>query len=118
MGKNNNNLFSANLRFNYLDGNRKESIDIQNSISQEEIIYGETNGNLSFAKKHSATPILSFTISFRKNKPNHSSVWTLQVLNVNGTKGFDIDYYNINTNAIEQKYNQIVIPNLSYKIEF
>ena len=118
VGKNNNNLFSANLRLNYLGGNRKESIDLPNSLLQQEVIYGETNGNLSFAEKHPATPIFSFTISYRKNKPKHSSIWSLQVLNSNGAEEFDTDYYNLKSNTIEQKYSQIMIPNLSYKIEF
>ncbi len=118
MGKNNNNLFSANFRLNYLGGSRKESIDQPNSLIQQEVIYGETNGNLSFAEKHPDTPIFSFTISYRKNKPKHSSIWSLQVLNSNGAEEFDTDFYNLKTNTVEQKYSQIMIPNLSYKIEF
>ena len=118
MGKNNNNLFSANFRLNYLGGNRIESIDQNQSLDQQDVVYGETNGNLSFAEKHLSTPITSFTISYRKNKLKYSSVWTLQVLNTTGTKEFNSDYYNTKTNTIDQKYSQIMIPNLSYKIEF
>lgn len=118
IGKNKNNIFSANIRLNYLGGNRIESIDKQSSINQQEIIYGETNGNLSFSEKHSDTPILSFTLSYRKNKPKYSSVWSLQVLNATQTEEFEYNYYNTKTHTIEQKYSRIMIPNLSYKIEF
>ena len=118
IGKNKNNLFSANIRLNYLGGNRMESIDKQSSISQQGIIYGETDGVFSFAEKHPDTPILSFTFSYRKNKAKYSSVWSLQVLNVAQAQEFDIDYYSLKTNTVEQKYSRIMIPNLSYKIEF
>ncbi len=62
--------------------------------------------------------MLSFTISYRTNYQNSSSVWTLQMLNATSTKEFDKDYYNIKTNTIEQKFSEIMILNLSYKIEF
>ncbi len=118
IGKNKNNLFSTNIRLNYLGGNRMEAINEKASIDQREIIYGETNGNISFAKKYPDSPIFSFTVSYRKNKSGYSSIWSLQVLNANQTKEFESDYYNIKTNTIDKKYNRIMIPNLSYKIDF
>ena len=118
IGKNKNNIFSANIRLNYLGGNRIESIDNENSIIQQEVIYGETNGNQSFSEKYPDTPILSFTLSYRKNKPNHSSVWSLQVLNASITKEFSYNYYNLKTNEVNSNFDGIMIPNLSYKIEF
>ena len=118
VGKNKNNLFSANIRLNYLGGNRIESIDEQSSIMQQEIIYGENVEELSFEERHPDIPILSFTISYRKNKSKYSSVWSLQVLNATQTEEFETDFYNLNTQTVEQKYSKIMIPNLSYKIEF
>ena len=118
VGKAKNNLLSANVRLNYLGGNRIESIDEQSTIDNQEVIYGETNGNISFTQKYSDTPITSFTISYRKNKPKYSSVWSLQVLNALMTEEFDKDIYNLKTGMIETKYSKTIIPNLSYKIEF
>ena len=118
IGKGKNNLLSTNIRLNYLGGNRMEAINEQASIDQYEIVYGETNGNISFANKYPNTPIFSFTVSYRKNKPKYSSIWTLQVLNASQTKEFESDYYNIKTNTIDKKFNRIMIPNLSYKMEF
>lgn len=109
MGKEKNNLLSTNLRLNYLGGNRVETIDVENSLINKDIIYGETNGNLSFANQHPSTPIVSFTVSYRKNKPKYSSVWTLQVLNATRTQEFQTDIYNLNTNTVEQSYSQIMI---------
>jgi len=118
IGKDKNNLLSTNVRLNYLGGNRVETLDIQSSLNTQSIIYAETSGNLAFSKKTPDTPILSFTISYRRNQPKYSSVWTLQVLNVSATNEYDKDFYNIETNTIDTRYNKILIPNLSYKIEF
>ncbi len=118
VGKSKNNLLSANIRFNYLGGNRAESIDEQSSMIQKEVIYGETNGELSFAKKFKDLPITSFSVSYRKNKPKYSSIWSLQVLNSSQAEEHDKDIFNMNTGVIETKYSNTVIPSLSYKIEF
>ena len=113
-----NNIFSANLRVNYLGGNRIEPIDMKASMQQRDVVYGETNGNLAFSEKHDDLPVVSFTLSYRKNKPKYSSVWSLQVLNANGGEEYSNDFYNLKTNEIDSKYNVLVIPNISYKIEF
>ncbi len=63
-------------------------------------------------------PVFSFGVSFLRNKAKYSSAWAVQVVNILGTKEFVQDYYNIRTNTIEQKYDGIIVPNISYKIEF
>jgi len=118
VGKSKNDLLSLNLRLNYLGGNRKESYDNNRSINNKEVVYAETGSNLSFAEKLPDIPIVSFTFSYRRNKPKYSSIWSLQVLNVTQTEEFETDYYDINSKKIESKFNKIMIPNLSYKIEF
>lgn len=118
IGKRKNNLFSTNIRLNYLGGNRIESINELKSVQYQDVVYGEVDGTLSFAEKHPDTPILSFTLSYRKNKPKHSSVWSLQVLNATQTADFETAIFNTKTQLIEKKYSKIMVPNLSYKIEF
>ena len=114
----NNNIFSANLRINYLGGKRIEPIDLQSSIEHEEIAYGESDGDIAFTQQHEALPVVSLTLSYRKNKPRYSSVWSLQILNLTGSKEHFKDFYNIKTNTIDSRLEDLVIPNLSYKIEF
>ena len=118
VGANKNKLFGVNLRLNYLGGNRIESIDFAKSGDEQDIVYGETEEALSFSEKQKDTPIISFTVSYRNNKPKYSSEWTLQVLNATRTKEFQTDFFNINTQMVEQKFGSILVPNLSYKIEF
>ena len=114
----NKNLLSLNMRLNYLGGKRIEPVDLESSLQQKEVIYGETNGELAFANKHDDIPIVSLSISYRKNKARYSSIWSLQLLNVLGNKEYSRDIYNIKDNSIEKKYNNLMIPNLSYRIEF
>ena len=118
VGKNKNNVLGANVRLNYLGGNRLEPIDEAASLSARDIIYGETNGNLAFSEQTEALPIISLGVSYRKNKKKYASVWSLQVINATKTQEFANDYYNFKNHTIEQKYNGILVPNISYKIEF
>lgn len=118
VGRNKNNTFSTNFRVNHLGGNREEAIDAVGSIVNNRVEYGETDGELSFSEKHKATPIVSFTLSYRKNKPNFSSVWSLQILNSSQTKEYDYHEFNTETQKVKPIYTGIMIPNLSYKIEF
>lgn len=118
VGKNNNNVLGVNLRLNYLGGNRIEPVDRAASLASQDIIYGEKNGKLAYSEQLDDMPVFSFGVSFLRNKAKYSSVWAVQVVNILGTKEFVQNYYNIRTNTIEQKYDGIIVPNVSYKIEF
>ena len=88
------------------------------SMQQHDVVYGETSGNIAFSESHDALPVISFTLSYRKNKAKYSSVWSLQLLNATGSEEYSNDFYNLKTNEIDTKYDRLVIPNISYKIEF
>jgi hypothetical protein len=118
MGKNDNNILSASIRMNYLGGNRREPIDTGASTIDKEVVYGETNGERAFSQRYNDTPVFSIAISYRKNKPAYSSVWTLQILNATSAQEYSNDYYNLKNGRIETSYEGIMVPNLSYKIEF
>ncbi len=119
VGKNNNNIFSASARLNYLGGNRREPIDSGASLLEEEVVYGENNGEQrAFSQKFDDTPVLSLVLSYRKNKSNYSSVWSLQILNATSAEEYSNDYYDLKSGKIETNYEGIMVPNLSYKIEF
>ncbi|PID29783.1 MAG: prevent-host-death protein [Candidatus Cloacimonadota bacterium] len=118
LGKSRNSFLSANLRFNYLGGNRADVINESESFLQQKIVYGETNGNIAFEKKHKDCPILSFTLSYRKNHSKYSSVLSLQLLNATSTKEFQTYIFNQKKQRVEEKYGENMIPNISCKIEF
>ena len=118
LGNDGNNLLSANVRLNYMGGTRKEPIDPAASRAAREVVYGETPGNQAYAKQFDDQPVVSFTLSYRINKPGHSSTWSLQVLNALGSEEFDTDYYNLQSGRMDTRYSGIMVPNLSYKIQF
>ena len=113
-----NNILSANIKINYLGGNRKEPIDLASSLLEKAVVYAETENHLAFSEKFPNQAIVSFTLSYRKNKQKYSSLWSLQVLNATNTQDFSQDAYNIKTQTIDANFKGIVIPNISYKIEF
>lgn len=116
LGKNNS--LGANIRLNYMGGNRKEAIDLQASLQKKDMVYAETNGQVAFKEQQDGLPVVSFSISYRKNRAKYASMWSLQVLNATNTKEYNGDYYNLKTGTISTRYNGIQIPNISYKIMF
>ena len=118
VGRSDNKLLGANVRLNYLGGNRREPVDVEASNLAGEVIYAEQNGRLAFSEKFDAQPIVSFNMSYRINKMHHASVWSLQVMNLLGTKEFDTDFYNLKTGTVDTRFAAIMIPNISYRIEF
>jgi len=118
VGKDDNNLLSANIRLNYMGGNRREAINKAASLAAKEIIYEETPGRRAFDKQFDDQPIVSFTMSYRINKATHASVWSLQVLNALSVEEYERDFYNLQTGQIDTRYSGIMVPELSYKIEF
>lgn len=118
VGANKNNLINTNIRLNYLAGNRIENIDLGKSLTQKEVVYGENDGNLAFSQQLPDSPIVSFSFSYTKNKPKHSSVWSLQVVNALGTEEYQKDFFNIKTMNMDTKYTRILVPNISYRVDF
>ncbi len=117
VGKNKDNILGANIRLNYLGGNRKDAIDEQASLIEKEVVYGET-GSEAFDKKFQDIPVFSFTVSYRTNEPKYSSVWSLQILNLTSAQEYSNDFYSLKTGKVNTNYEGIMVPNLSYRIEF
>ncbi|MCA9732695.1 MAG: TonB-dependent receptor [Deferribacteres bacterium] len=118
VGKKKNNILSTSIRLNYLGGNRREAIDIDTSLLAKEVVYGEANQERAFSQRFDDIPVFSVAVSYRKNKPTYSSVWTLHILNATSTQEYANDFYNLKTGKVETSFEGIMVPNLSYKIEF
>lgn len=118
VGRDENNRLNANIRVNYLGGNRIEPIDVTASVAQQDVVYAETGSERAFSQQHPGTPIVSLAVAYRKNKPSHSSVWSLQILNATGAAEFEKDFYNINTGVVDTRFSTIMVPNISYRIDF
>lgn len=115
VGKLHNNTFSVNGRFTFMGGDHYTPLFVQESVDQGELIYDYSR---AFEEKENPAPVLSFSISYRKNKPKHSSVWSFHLLNATGHKEYRDYEFNLRTGIPEMQFDRIMVPNLSYKIEF
>jgi hypothetical protein len=111
----NSKVLGINGRFNYMGGERYSPVLIDKSIQNKEVFYDESR---AFEKQYSPTYYLDFTITYRINKKRHSSVWALQIKNALNSPAQDGFEYNYRTGNIDRNTYTVVLPVLSYKIEF
>jgi hypothetical protein len=115
IGKTKNNIFGTNIRLNYLGGDRITPVNVEETLASRIIVEDVSR---AFSRKSADDPILSLAINYRINKPRHSSIWTLQIINALAHKVFQEYKINLKTNNIDATKDLLYVPNLSYKIEF
>lgn len=114
-GKSKNNIFGINGRFSYLGGDRLTPILESESIQTGQIVYDYSK---AYTGKEKNAAVLSFSISYRINKQNHAGIWSFNILNALGNQEFRGYEISGKTGLPEKKFDKIMVPNLSYKIEF
>ena len=115
LGKNKQNILSANIRLTYQGGERYSPINETLSNIQEDVVYDD---NKAFSKQLSAPFIAHTSISYKINKRNKAHEFALKVINLTGYKDFYGHRYNFFTHRVDANNESIIIPNISYKIEF
>ena len=115
MGRNDQNVLSLNTRFSFQGGNHYSPVDEIASHQANEIVYDETS---AFSKQAQSTFNLHFTASYKVNKQHSSREFALKILNATAQPDFYGYQYNLTSNKIEKDLVSVLIPNLSYKIEF
>jgi hypothetical protein len=108
-------LLSANLRFTYMGGDYIIPIDEYETSNQGMIVEDYAR---AYEEKLADAPILSISLNYRRNKAKFSSLWSFQLMNALGYKEFQEYTYDPAKETIEKKYDMLIIPNISYKIEF
>lgn len=115
LGSSDNKWLSVNLGLTLMGGKKRSPLDEAASLlAREEVL----NENEAFTESEPFVYNFDLTISYRKNRPRFSSVWSLQMKNMFGSPDYDGYEYNYQTNAMVESTSAIAIPNLSYKIEF
>ncbi|MCK9618851.1 MAG: TonB-dependent receptor [Lentimicrobiaceae bacterium] len=114
-GRKNNNIFGLNGKVTYMGGDHISPVNVQASLEEKDVVYDEYH---AFLNRKPDVLYVSTTISYRINKAHHASIWSLQLLNATGTKEFNGYRYNYIANAVEKEQEAIIVPNISYKIEF
>ncbi len=110
-----NRILGVNARLSYMGGERISPVDYVQSLLRKDVVYDESK---AFENRSSASYNLDITITYRTNKKRYSGVWALQVKNALGSPMDDGYSYNYKTNRIESSKSVIVLPVLSYKVEF
>lgn len=115
VGKNKQNILSLNFRAGYHGGDRLSPVDVAASQLKQEVVYDETR---AFSDRKPDAFVADITCQYRINKKNHASVWSLQIVNVTGTEEFYGYRINLKTGLPEPQRERLILPNISYKIEF
>jgi len=109
------NMLSANIRLTCQGGDRYSPIDLIASQQKEETIYDEKN---PFSKQLSPAFLSHFTVSYKINKKKLSHEFAVKVINATNYKDYYGHRYNFKTHTVDAEREAVMIPNISYKIEF
>lgn len=115
VGRSKQNMFNANIRLSYQGGDRYSPINLDASQKEEDAIYDE---NKAFSKQLSPAFLLHFNVSYKINKKNLSHEFAIKVLNATNYKDYQGHRYNFKTYLVDPEREAVIIPNISYKIEF
>jgi hypothetical protein len=110
-----NNILGINGKFHFLGGNRNIPINLESSINQHDIVLDYTR---AFEEHDPSIYQFDLTLTYKVNKKKYSGSWALQVMNVLGRKEFYGYSYNYRSGMPEAEKVIIIIPSVSYKIDF
>lgn len=111
----NKNLFNVSVKYTYLGGNRMHPVNEAASLSARSIVEDLSN---PYGIKNPDAHVASLTLSYRINHKKYSSHWSIQILNALAAKEYFGYQYNFREHRIDLNTDAIVVPNISYKIEF
>lgn len=115
VGSTKQNSLSVNARVVFQGGNRYSPVDELASRQMKEVVYDESK---AFSLQSAPITNFHFTLTYRKNNPKSSRELSFKVINLNAQPDFYGYKYNYRTNTTEKDLSSVVLPNLSYKIEF
>ncbi|MFN3848116.1 MAG: TonB-dependent receptor [Spirosomataceae bacterium] len=115
VGKNKQNTFNINGRITFQGGDRFSPIDEQATKARKTIVYDET---LAYSVQSDPITNVHLTIAYRKNKLKSSREIALKIVNLTQQPDFFGYQYNFRTKGVDKDVETILLPNLSYKIQF
>ncbi len=115
LGKTRENVLGANIKLSAAGGTPLSPANLDRTRELQQFVTDESN---AFEERAPNQVFLDISLIYTKNKPAYSSTWALQLKNALGAKSlyyYDYDYVKDEVFAVEEA---IVVPSLSYKIEF
>ncbi len=113
--KGNRRILGVNTRLNYIGGERVSPVLVEKSRERELVFFDETR---AFSNQLASTVYADLSVTWRMNRPGYSSIWALQVKNMLGRATAEGYNYNYKTESVELDETVIVVPSISYTIEF
>lgn len=112
---NNRKVLDVNARVSVTGGEHYSPILESQSLAQKRVIYDESR---AFSEQFRTLTYADLTVNYRINHHKSSSVFSFQMKNILGAPIYIDHNYNYQTGQIELSKATLVIPNISYKIEF
>lgn len=108
-------VLGINGRVNFVGGERVSPVLDEESKREERVIFDEDH---AFSNQLSSSIYADLSVTYRINRSGHSSVWALQIKNLLGEAMPEGYNYNYKTQNVQLDKSVVVIPSLSYTIEF
>ncbi len=115
LGKTKENILGLNLKLRVSGGARRSPANIARTQAAQEAILDESR---AFEEQDTDKAMLDISVTFRKNKLKYSSMWALQLMNALGSPTASYYEFDYVEDEIKLVNEVIVVPSLSYKIEF
>ena len=112
---NNRKVLDVNARVSVTGGERYSPILESQSVAAKRVIFDES---WAFSEQFRTLTYADLTVNYRINHRKSSSVFSFQMKNVLGAPIYIDHNYNYQTGQIELSKATLIIPNISYKIEF
>jgi len=114
-GKQKQNILSVSLRFTLQGGEHYTSLNETDSKATKSVVLDDSK---AYELQTSPELIIHFNISYTINRNRLSHEIALKMFNVTGNEEFDGYFYNHRKDQPEMYRGAVVIPNVSYKINF
>ena len=113
--RDNRRVLGVNTRFNLIGGERVSPVLTEKSMERELVFFDETQ---AFENQLPSTIYADLSVTYRVNRTRHSGIWALQVKNLLGQATAEGYNYNYKTQSVTLDKSTVVIPSISYTIEF
>jgi hypothetical protein len=113
--RDNQRILGVNTRFNVVGGERVSPVLTEKSMERELVFFDEVQ---AFKNQLPSTIYADLSVTYRVNRSRHSSIWALQVKNLLGAATAEGYNYNYKTQSVTLDKSVVVIPSISYTIEF
>jgi hypothetical protein len=114
-GKKRSNVLGLNARVSYQGGDRYTPVDNASSILVQDVVYQTSK---TFGRQFAPAFVGHFTASYKINAARVAHTIALKVINASMYKEFQDFKYNYQTKTVDEYREALVVPNISYKVEF